>query len=368
MTRIGIDLGTTNSVVARDGRALLLPDDGRTTLPSVVAFLPNGRTQVGEPARRRRAIDSANTIFSSKRIIGRLFDSYETQNFRERYPFRIVETDGRTPAFETRAGVVTPAEVATLVLRALLERTGVEPRDRAAVLTVPAAFAEPQRRATAEAAEKAGLSGATLLDEPSATAWAYLAAGRECRRALVYDLGGGTFDCAVVECGDGVPRLASHASDLMLGGDDVDHGLAEWVARHVLEKHNWDLANYAEVYDRLLYRCEQAKIQLSRQDEVEIDLAQVDPECPAPGDSVTVTRAFLDRLCRPLVGRTFVACDGVLRQAGLHPRDIDRVFLAGGTTLLPFVQEGVRTYFGHRGLLDLDPTEVVAIGASRAEV
>jgi molecular chaperone DnaK len=155
----------------------------------------------------------------------------------------------------------------------------------------------------------------------------------------------------------------AHASDLCLGGDDIDHQLAAWVARHVLEKHNWDLTNYSEIYDRLLAACEDAKIALSAADSVEIHLSQIDPECTAVDESVTISRQILEQLCQDIVRRSFIACDSVLRQAGLKPPDIDSVFLAGGTTHLPVIQQGVEAYFGHAGQLAYEPTEVVALGA-----
>ena len=365
MQQIGIDLGTTNTVAAQGGRALEAGENGRATLPSVVAFLPNGRTLVGPLARRRRAIDGANTLFSSKRIIGRRFDSGEVRNFRDCYPLALEDQDG-WPAFRTRAGLVTPVEVATHVLDALITRTGIDPKTAPVTVTVPAAFAAPQREATIQAAAKAGLGEARLLDEPVATAHAYIACGTRCERAFVYDLGGGTFDCAIADCTSGAPVLLAHTSDLTLGGDDVDHRLAAWVRHTVIEKHNWDLASYAEVYDRVLSECELAKIELATADRVEFLLGQVDPDCPAPDEPIAITRAQRDVQCRELLQRSFSACDAVLRQAGMKASDVDVVMLAGGSTLLPVVQDGVEAYFGKRGSMGIEPTEVVAIGASIA--
>ena len=366
MPLLGIDLGTTNTVAAVDRRVRPISEEGCVALPSVVAFLPNSSVRVGEVARRRRAIDSANTIFSSKRIIGRRYDASETRNFITRYPFEIVEVEGGWPAFRTRAGDITPTRVAAHVLEALVERIGVDTSDCEVVITVPASFSETQRSATLEAATAAGMPQARLVEEPTATALAYVQADHPCRRALVYDMGGGTFDCAVLDCSNDEPRVLSHASDLLLGGDDIDHQLAAWAARHVLEKFNWDLTNYSEVYDRLLARCEQAKILLSQADEAAVHLSQIDPECPAVSESIVITRRLLDDLCQDLVRRSFIACDGVLRAANLRPPDIDAVFMAGGSTHLPVIQQGVEAYFGHAGLLEFDPIEVVALGAGLA--
>ena len=365
MSQIGIDLGTTNAVAALDGRACPVDDEGRATLPSVVAFLPNGGIQVGPLARRRRAIDGTNTLFSSKRIIGRRFDSFEVRNFRDRYPLVLEEQDGG-PAFRTRAGLVTPVAVATHVLEALIARAGIDAKGASVTVTVPSAFAAPQLEATALAAHRAGLGEVRLLEEPLATAHAYIRCGTRCGRAFVYDLGGGTFDCAIVDCMGGSPAVIAHTSDLTLGGDDVDHRLAAWVRHSVIEKHNWDLASYAEVFDRVLSECELAKIELTTADRVEFLLGQVDPDCPAPDEPIAITRPLLDLQCRELLQRSFSACDAVLRQAGMKASDIDVVLLAGGSTLLEVVQEGVAAYFGQRGAMGMDPTEVVAIGASIA--
>jgi len=370
MPLLGIDLGTTNTVVSIDGKIQPLADSGRATLPSVVAFLPNGNRNVGEVARRRRAIDCPNTIYSSKRIIGRRFDDGVTQSFIDRYPFDVVETPKGGAAFRTRAGDVTPTQIATFILEDVIRRIDVDPAKCETVITVPASFSDAQRQASADAAAAAGLGYPRLIDEASAAALSYLhsqhQAGTRFRRALVYDLGGGTFDCAVIDCSDGLPGMLSHASDLQLGGDDIDQQLAQWVAQLVLEKHNWDLTNYSETYDRLVAHCEAAKIDLSVFEEAPVHLSQVDPECPVEDGAIVLTHRVIDEMCEDLVRLSFITCDEVLRMAGIAARDIDAVYLAGGTTLLPMIQRSVEAYFGRSGLIDFDPTEVVALGAGLA--
>ena len=370
MPLLGIDLGTTNTVVSVDQQIRSLTDDGGRIMPSVVAFLPNGSRSVGRAARRRRAIDCPNTIYSSKRIMGRRMDDEVTQDFIERYPFEMVVKNHDLPAFRTRGGDFTAIEVASAILDEVLEQTMLHPTSCETVITVPASFSDEQRRATADAAAAVGLGYPRLVDEASATALAYLHAEHHIQgnlgRAFVYDLGGGTFDCAVIDCSNGMPRLLAHTSDLQLGGDDIDHELARWVAGLVLEKHNWDLANYSETYDRLLAHCEEAKMALATMEEAPILLSQVDPECPVDDGSIILTQHKLSEVCQDLVRRSFIACDDVLRSAEVTVRDVDAVFMAGGTTLLPMIRENVEAYFGRPGLIAFDPKEVVAVGAGLA--
>jgi molecular chaperone DnaK len=365
MKTLAIDLGTTNTVAAVANHVFSLSDEGML-LPSVVGFLPNGSIQIGTTARRRRVIDPVNTVWSSKRLIGRRFSESTTRSFAERHPHQLVEAEDGTVLFETRAGRHSPAQIAALILGEVVRRAGSLAGETRVKIAVPADFGNAQWQATLDAAELAELPHTRLVPEAMAVAWAYLSEPRSFERAVVYDLGGGTFDCAVVDGSGDAPRLLAHASDLFLGGDDIDQQIAGWVARTVLEKHNWDLTDYREVYDRLVARCEEAKIQLSERREVPLHLSQVDPECPAAAHDVTLTRAVVDDLCGDLVGRTFVVCDEALASAGVRPAEVDAVFLAGGSTFLPVVQEGVRSYFGRAGLLDFDPTQVVARGISMA--
>jgi molecular chaperone DnaK len=365
MNRIGIDLGTTNTVTAAEDRALLL-SDGDANLPSVVAYMPNGRIVTGAAARRRRSIDGPNTIFSSKRILGRRMHEPETRRFRERYPFELVDIGDGVAAFHTRAGDVTPEDVARELLSTIHERVSSIVDEVEVVITIPTGFGEAQQAATRNAAARAGFSDVRLIDEPSATAYAYLASPDVRGCVAVYDLGGGTFDVSILDVTSSRPRLLAKGTDPYLGGDDIDLKIAEWVAQEVLKEHNWDLTNYAEVHVRLIAECERAKIRLASKLETLVDLSQVDPECPLAVEGLPLRRNVLDGLASQLVQRTFVTCDDVLHRAGVRPADVSAVLLAGGSTHLNLVRSGVEAYFGKPGHDEIEPTEVVARGASLA--
>ena len=359
---LGVDLGTTNTAAALGGRVLALGAT-RALLPSVVAFLPNGTVQVGAAARRRRASDRQNTIFSSKRVIGRRWEEPEVQEFRERYPFDLEEKDGG-PGFVTRAGTFSPTDIAAIVLATIHDKVERVASDLEIVITVPAGYSERQRFATLEAAGKAKFPAAQLIDEPASAARAYRRILGPLKRVAVYDLGGGTFDFAIVDCSESEPQVLRTASDMFLGGDDIDAKIAEWVAAEVLKNHNWDLTNYPEVHNRLLAECEGAKIRLSKWERTSLDLSKVDPEFPAAAEPMRLRREVIDELAERLVRRTFNTCDRVLREVGVAPDDLDAVLLAGGSTHLPMVKAGVEAYFGRAGRDDLEATEVVARGAS----
>ena len=364
--QLGIDLGTTNTVVAIEGIPQELAiESGRTTLPSVLSFLANGETRIGTAAKRRRSVDPKNTLFSAKRIIGRDLEDPETTEFGERYKFELCAGEDGGARFVTRAGPISPTDVAAIILANLVgqlthDLDGIEET----VITVPPGFSASQRDNTILAAEKAGLPAVRLLDEPIAAAEAYTHTCNAVGRAGIYDLGGGTFDFSVVEWRDGAPELIASESDLSTGGDDVDHLLAEWVVEQVLARHNWDLRGYSEVYMRLLAECERAKIRLCFFPETTLDLGQVDPDCPVPFEGFTMTREDLDPLAESIARRTFAACDATLRQASIRSDELDAIFLVGGSTHLAKVRESIESYFGMAGSYDLEPTEAVAIGAS----
>jgi molecular chaperone DnaK len=367
MRTIGVDLGTTNTVAAIEGTPIQNASglENSPILPSVIAFPPSGAVLAGAVAKKRRAIDPKNTIYSAKRIIGQRWLSYASTQFRKNYPFDMVETENGGCAFKTRAGLFTPVDIGAKLIEKLFAARPTLRASVAATVAVPAAFEASARDATRKAVEKAGVARVSVVDEPVATAMAYVTARNEqLKYAAVYDLGGGTFDLAVIDCASRPARVIRHAGDAYLGGDDIDHALAEWVAERVLARHNWDLRAEPEIFDRLVLQCELAKIKLSSVAETAIDLAQVDPAAPAAAESIQLDRGRLAELAQPLVSRTFVLCDQVLREAGLTAAQIDAVYLAGGTTLLPIVREGVASYFGSLPRCEFDPMEVVAIGAS----
>jgi molecular chaperone DnaK len=366
VTRVlGIDLGTTNTVVALNGRVRTIGPDFASILPSVVAFPPNGEVLVGGEAVRRRGMDPRNTIFSAKRIIGQRWHSSAAKEFRRRYPFDLEEDAAGFPVFSTRVGRLSPIEIATHDLRAVCSSAEVRPTEVSAVIAVPSLFRDAQVAATFEAGQAAGLDDLRIVREPSATAAAYLGTmSRGIERAAVYDLGGGTFDLAIVDCTKDPFEVIGHGGDIFLGGDDVDLGIAQWLAQEILRTRGWDLTTDPAVYARLVVAAEKAKIDLSETTEATIELAAVDQAVPFRDTSIPVTRERLAALAAQLVRRTFIICDEVLMQVGAKARDIDAVFLAGGATHLEVVREGIEAYFQRPVSYSFDPMHVVAVGAS----
>jgi len=361
---VGIDLGTTNTVIARNFEALQMKGGG-CVMPSAVAFPPSGATLVGQPARRRRAIDPKHTILSAKRIIGARWRSSYTKQFREHYPYDLIETPAGGVAFKTRAGVITPVEIGGTVVRGLCQLTKCPVEEVHAVVTAPVGFDQHRRDATASAVASARFASVRIIEEPIATALAYLNRS-SLKYAFVYDLGGGTFDAAVVDCSSYPFRVIGHGGDPYLGGDDVDRTIALYVADRTLARDGWDLSNDAVTFDRLVHACELAKCELSESEQAAIAIPSVDPAAPESCGIIPITRDEVQQLTLDLVRSTFVTCDEVLAQARLKARDMQAVFLAGGTTRLPGLVQYVESYFGKRPRSDLNPMEVVSQGASLA--
>ncbi|HEX2676313.1 MAG TPA: Hsp70 family protein [Polyangiales bacterium] len=367
MYTIGLDLGTTNTVAAANAGVLPLHfgDQVVPVLPSVVAYLPNGEVMVGLPARERRAFDVKNTIFSAKRVLGETWHSYSAREFRTHYPFDLVATANDEVGFRTRAGVVTPVDVAAEIARALSRHAGLSPQEISACVSVPASFGVPQRAATVSALRHAGFAAVRCIAEPVATALAYLDRN-DVHYGCVYDLGGGTFDLAIVDCSREPVRVVTHGGDPYLGGDDLDQRIAHWAAEVVLRKHGWDLQSDREVFTRLTLEAERAKVRLTKNQVTTLDLEGVDPAAPADLQPIQLDRKAVWNLSAELISRTFAICDEVLGSASLTVRDIQAVFLAGGATLVPGVREAVAEYFGKKLRYELDPMHVVSIGASIA--
>ena len=363
---LGIDLGTTNTVIARNAEAFPFEEDGHLehTMPSVVAYPPNGVRDVGRKARWRRAIDPVNTIASSKRVIGIRWGSSAAKRYAEMCPYELVQSEAQV-GFKTRDGVKTPINIGETIVREICERSNVDRQGVRAVVSVPVAFEQERREATLQAVRRVGFGEVAVIDEPVATALAYL---NRCslKHAVVYDLGGGTFDVAVVDCGNYPFTVVGHAGDPYLGGDDVDRLIAQQVARRVLERSGWDLKDNDETFAKLVFHCENAKISLSDVDHIPLLIAEVDPAAPRKCGEESVSREELHTLTLDLVRRSFVMCDAALADAGIVARDVDAVFLAGGSTQLPGLHEFVAQYFGKQPRFDLPPMHVVAMGASLA--
>ena len=367
MKTIGIDLGTTNTVAASSGQVFELDGQTGALLPSVVAFPPNGARVVGSAASRRRPIDPHNTLFSTKRLIGRKWFSQDILEFKNRYDFDLVEGEDATPEFKTRSGLFSPTDIAASLLQRVCQYSSADFDEAAAVITVPSMFGQAERKATHEAATLAGMASVDIIDEPTAVALAYRSArGKEFGRAAVYDFGGGTFDLAVVDGRRGMLRVLASGGDLYLGGDDIDQGLAKWAAEKVAEEHHWDLRTESQTYARLVAECEQAKIRLSNSSETHIDLTRVDPVSPVASATLTIDSKLVASLTAALVQRTFVICDEVLRAAGVQSKDLDALFVAGGALQLPSMKEAVEQYFDKEIEFPFHPMQVVAIGASLA--
>ena len=364
---IGIDYGvsTTVAVVAGAEVEVVVDARGRGVFPSIVALTPNGRAVVGEAAKERRVIDPANTLHSVKRIIGEHRSSRLVQQFIEQHPYFTLERlDDGVPRFATRQGLKSAVEVSAMVLAHVMSFVKTSSLELA-VVGVPTAFNERQKRATREAVRQAGIEEVLCVTEPLAVAWSQVRQQRKPdRRLAIYDLGGGTFDLAICELrGGGVGLLAS-GGDEQLGGDDIDQLLADWVVEQVLRRHQWDLRTSPEAMGRLLVECEQAKIELTTQERASIDLQNVEETDLFEGASIEVEQALFEDLCASLVRRTFAVCDEVLAKAKVRADELDEIHLAGGSTNIPFVQRAVKQYFGQQPLVALAPEHLVARGAA----
>ncbi len=366
---IGIDLGTTNSVVAViEGKdPVVIPnEEGKRTTPSVVAFLENGEIKVGDPAKRQAITNPENTIFSIKRFMGRRWD--EVQDEIKRVPYKVVKGPNNTVRVKVRDKEYTPQEISAMILqkmkRTAEEYLGQEVKE--AVITVPAYFNDSQRQATREAGIIAGLEVKRIINEPTAASLAYGLdkAGKD-EKIAVYDLGGGTFDISILELGDGVFEVKSTSGDTHLGGDDFDQAIIDWLAEEFKAEQGIDLRKDPIALQRLKEAAEKAKIELSSTQETEINLPYITAVDGVPKHLVKkLTRAKFEALIDDLVKKTIPPMKEALKAAGLSASDIDEVILVGGSTRVPKVQKLVEDFFGKKPHKGVNPDEVVAIGAA----
>jgi molecular chaperone DnaK len=368
---IGIDLGTTNTVVAAvaDGVAVTLEDEQkRRLLPSVVSFHPSGTVLVGDAARERRLIDPENTIFSVKPLIGRPYDSDEVKAARGRFPFQFSEGAKNSTMVLARDVAYALPEISAFVLRrakAIAEHALGGTVDRA-VITVPANFNDLQRASTKIAGKLAGLEVLRILNEPTAAALAYGQSIAKAEKIAVYDLGGGTFDITLLDLTGNVFEVLATAGDTSLGGDDLDRLLAERMSLEVIKRFNYDPRTNPVAFARLRFMAEEVKKQLSSQLSVDQEIAGIGyTEGGAPiSMTMTISREELDRIALPLIERTISVAKQSVEIINLNPKDFDRVILVGGSTRMPLAARLVEQLFGQAPHLKVNPDEVVALGAA----
>jgi molecular chaperone DnaK len=365
---IGIDLGTTNSVVAvmEGGQpAVLVNQEGSRITPSVVAFTKEGERLVGQVAKRQAVTNPENTVFSIKRFVGRKFS--EVSDEQQRVPYHIVTADNGDVWVEARGKKYSPPEVSAMVLQKLKQAAedylGEPVTD--AVITVPAYFNDAQRQATKDAGKIAGLNVLRIINEPTAAALAYGLDKKKDETIAVYDFGGGTFDISVLEVGEGVVEVQSTNGDTHLGGDDLDQRVIDWIAAEFKKTDGIDLTRDRVAVQRLKEAAEKAKIELSTALETEINLPFVTADASGPKHlAMKLTRAKLEQLVDDLLQRTMEPVRKAIADAGLDPKKIDEVVLINGSTRMPKVQQLVKEYFGKEPHKNVNPDEVVAIGAA----
>lgn len=367
---IGIDLGTTNSVVAylEGGQPVVIPNkEGSRLTPSVVAFTKQNEILVGQLAKRQAITNPKNTIFSIKRLMGRRYDDPEVEKARRVLPYEIVPGKHGEACVKIGDRVYTPPEISALILRKLKEDAEgyLGEKITEAVITVPAYFNDSQRQATKDAGKIAGLEVKRIINEPTAAALAYgLGKGKE-EVIAVYDLGGGTFDISILEIGDGVFEVKSTSGDTFLGGDDFDRRLMDYIIEEFRKDQGIDLRGDQMALQRLKEAAEKAKCELSTALQTEINLPFITADQTGPKHLVmTITRAKLEQLTMDLIERTIGPCEQAMRDAGLKPEDIDAVILVGGMTRMPKVQEVVERIFKKEPRRGVNPDEVVAVGAA----
>src|SRR5512133_241115 len=367
---IGIDLGTTNSVVAvmTGGEPVVIPSaEGERLVPSVVAVNKNHERVVGRTARNQSIVNPENTIFSIKRFMGRKFDDPEVQRTISRVPYKVAKAPNGDLRVILDGKEYSPPEVSAMILAKLkadAEAYLGEPITQA-VITVPAYFNDAQRNATKDAGKIAGLEVLRIINEPTASSLAYGLDKKKNEVIVVYDLGGGTFDVSILDVGDGVFQVRSTSGDTFLGGDDFDLRIMDYLIEQFKKDNGIDLHNDRQALQRLKESAEKAKIELSTTMQTEINLPYLTADATGPKHLVmTLSRAKLEQLTADLVDRTIAPLKQALSDAGLTAGDINEVVMVGGMTRMPAVQDRVRAFFGKEPHKGVNPDEVVAIGAA----
>jgi len=365
---IGIDLGTTNSVVAvvEGGNPTVIANqEGSRLTPSVVGFTKDGEILVGQVAKRQAITNPENTIFSIKRFMGRRYD--EVLGEIKLVPYKVVKAPNGDARVEIRGKQYAPPEISAMILRKLKEAAEAYLGEKVtqAVITVPAYFNDSQRQATKDAGKIAGLEVLRIINEPTAAALAYGMDKKKDQIIAVYDLGGGTFDISILEIGEGVFEVKATNGDTHLGGDDFDQRVMDWIAEEFKKEHGIDLRKDRMALQRLKEAAEKAKMELSSTLQTEVNLPFITADASGPKHLVlTLTRAKLESLVADLVERTLGPCRQAMQDAGVTPKDIDEVILVGGQTRMPKVQEAVKQLFGKEPHKGVNPDEVVAVGAA----
>ena len=365
---IGIDLGTTNSVVAimegNEPQVIVNPEGSRTT-PSVVAFTKSGERLVGQVAKRQAITNPENTIFSIKRLMGRKFD--EVSEEMKMVPYKVERASNGDVVIEISGKKYSPPEISAMVLQKLKQSAEDflgQKVDRA-VITVPAYFNDSQRQATKDAGEIAGLKVERLVNEPTAAALAYGLDKKSDETIAVFDFGGGTFDISVLEVGEGVVEVKSTNGDTHLGGDNIDQRLIDWIVDEFRKDQGIDLSKDKMALQRLKEAAEKAKIELSSTMSTDINLPFITADSSGPKHlNMQLSRAKFEQLIGDIVQKTMEPVKRALADAGLSPKDIDEVVLVGGSTRIPMVQKLVTDYFGKEPHKGVNPDEVVGIGAA----
>lgn len=365
---IGIDLGTTNSVVAvmEGGEPIVITNsEGGRTTPSVVAFAKDGNRLVGQVAKRQAVTNPENTLYSIKRFMGRKFD--EVQGEIKQVPYKVERASNGDVRIDAEGKQYSPPEIAAMVLQKLKQSAEdyLGSKVEKAVITVPAYFNDAQRQATKDAGKIAGLEVLRIVNEPTAAALAYGLDKKKDETIAVFDFGGGTFDISVLEVGEGVVEVKSTNGDTHLGGDDVDEVLIKWIIDEFKKDQGIDLTSDKMALQRLKESAEKAKVELSSAMETEINLPFITADASGPKHLVMkLTRAKFEALVEPVLKRLMPPVEQAIKDAGVTAKDIDEVVLVGGSTRIPKVQEMVKEFFGKDPNKSVNPDEVVALGAA----